>query len=73
MFVFVVQNFKSTSVNSYNLSSHYRSLATRGAPQLGVVVTLASISKIIREARTLDTGMSLHGFIIVIIQIIINK
>ena len=57
--------FESTPVDSYNLSSHYCSLAlkdTRGAPRLGVVVrlvTLANISKIIREPKTLDTGMSL--------------
>ena len=37
-------------VDSYNLSSHYRSLVLRGAPRLGVVVTLVSISKIIGEA-----------------------
>ena len=43
--------FKSTPVDSYNLSSHYFSLALRDTPRLGVVVTLASISKIIGEAQ----------------------
>ena len=62
--VFVVE---STPVDSYNLSSHYHSLALRGAPRLGVVVTLVSISKIIGEAKTFNTGMSIHGFITVII------
>ena len=52
--------FESTPVDSYNLSSHYRSLALRGAPQLGVVVTLVSISKIIGEAEILNTGMNIH-------------
>ena len=32
-----------------------------------MVVTLVSISKIIREAKTFNTGMSIHGFITVII------
>ena len=52
--------FKSTPVDSYNLSSHYRSLALRGAPRLGVVVTLVSISKNIGEAEIFNTGMSIH-------------
>ena len=43
-----------------------------GVPRLGVVVAPTSINKIIREAKTLNTGMSLHGFIAVII-IVINK
>ena len=47
-------------VDSYNLSSHYRSLALKGAPRLGVVVTLVSISKIIGEAEIFNTGMSIH-------------
>ena len=51
----------------YNPSSHYPCLALRGTPQLGVVVTLVSISKIISEARTFNTGMSPHGLITVII------
>ena len=49
-----------TPVDSYNLSSHYRSLALRGAPQLGVVVTLVSINKIIGEGEIFNTGMSIH-------------
>ena len=51
--------FESTPVDSYNLSSHYRSLALRGAPRLGVVVTLVSSSKIIGEAEIFNTGMSI--------------
>ena len=54
-------------LNQPRFNSHYRSLALRGAPRLGVVVTLASISKIIREPKTLNIGMSLHGLITVII------
>ena len=45
--------FESIPVDSYNLSSHYCSLALRDAPRLGVVVALASISEIIREAKCL--------------------
>ena len=58
--VCVYLRFESTPVDSYNLSSHYRSLALRGAPWLGVVVTLVSISKIIGEAEIFNTGMSIH-------------
>ena len=58
--VCVYLRFESTPVDSYNLSSHYRSLALRGAPGLGVVVTLVSISKIIVEAEIFNTGMSIH-------------
>ena len=43
--------FESTPADSYNLSSHYRRLVLRVAPQLGVVVTLVSISEIIWEAK----------------------
>ena len=50
-----------------NLSSHYCSPALRDTSQLRVVVNLANISKIIWEARTLNTVMSLHGFITVFI------
>ena len=52
--------FKSTPVDSYNLSSHYHSLALRGAPRLGVVVTLVSTSKTIGEAEIFNTGVSIH-------------
>ena len=38
--VCVCLQFQSTPVDSYNLNSHYYSLALRGAPQLGVVVSL---------------------------------
>ena len=55
----VCLRFESTPVDSYNLSSHYRSLALRGAPRLGVVVTLVSISKIIWKAEIFNTGMSI--------------
>ena len=58
--VCVCLQFESAPVDYYNLSSHYRSLALRGAPRLGVVVTLVSISKIIGEAKIFNTGMSIH-------------
>ena len=35
---------------------HYHSLALRDAPRFGVVMTLVSISKIIREAEIFNTG-----------------
>ena len=56
----VCLRFKSILVDSYNLSSHYHSLALGGAPRLGVVVTLVSINKIIGEAKIFNTGMSIH-------------
>ena len=65
--------FESTPAASYNLSSHYHSLALRVAPRLGVVVTLVSISKIIRKAKTLSTGISIHGFITVIVQPVFSR
>ena len=58
--VCVCLRFESTPVDSYNLSSHYCSLALRGAPRLGVVVALVSISKIIGEAEIFNTGISTH-------------
>ena len=58
--VCVCLRFESTPGDSYNLSSHYHSLALRDAPRLGVVVTLVSISKIIGEAEIFNTGMSIH-------------
>ena len=63
MCVCVCLQFESTPVDSYSLISRYRSLALRGVPQLGVVVTLVSISKIIGEAEIFNTGMRIHGFI----------
>ena len=65
--------FESIPVDSYNLSIHYCSLALRGAPRLGVVVTRVSISKIIRKAKTFNTGMSLCGLITVSMKILKNK
>ena len=67
--MFVCVWFESIPVDSYSLISQYYSLALRGAPQLGVVLTLVSISKIIREAKIFNTGMSIHGFITVIVLI----
>ena len=58
--VCVCLRFESTPVDSYNLSNHYCSLALKGAPQLGLVVTLVSISKIIGKAGIFNTGMSIH-------------
>ena len=43
------------------------SLALRVAPRLGVVVTLISIRKIIREAKAFNTGISTHGFITAVV------
>ena len=40
-----------TPVDSYKLHSHYRGLALKDTPWLGVVVTLTRISKIIRRSK----------------------
>ena len=68
--VYVCLWFESTPVDSYNLSSHYHSLELKDSDRLGVLMTHweSGISKIIREAKTFNTRMSLHGLITVIIS-----